>query len=72
LNPKEAIDMDVTRNTLQDLGDLEAPVLPLHPAFGGAKVGPAGALRVRTEIRAGTLAGRGNIVQAYPAPTSGH
>lgn len=53
-----------------DLGDLEAPVAPLHPAFGGARVGADGALRVRTEIRAGSLAARGNIVQAYPtAPT---
>jgi hypothetical protein len=49
-----------------ELGDLETPVAPLHPAFGGAKVGADGALRVRTEIRAGALAGRGNIVQAYP------
>lgn len=52
--------------TTFDPGDLAVPVAPLHPAFGGAKVGPDGALRVRTEIRAGALAGRGNIVQAYP------
>lgn len=53
-----------------ELDDLETPVVSLHPAFGGARVG--GALRVRTEIRAGTLAARGNIVQCYPvAPVGG-
>lgn len=52
-----------------DLGDLATPVVPLHPAFGGKRVD--GALRVRTDIRAGTLAARGNIVQAHPVAPGG-
>ena len=46
-----------------ELDDLEVPVVSIHPAFGGAHVGPDGALRVRTNIRAGSS---GNIVQCYP------
>ena len=61
--------MSEKKNRAIDLGDLEAPVAPLHPAFGAARVG--GGLRVRTEIRAGSLAARGNIVQAYPAGPGG-
>lgn len=52
-----------------DIGDLEVPVLPLHPAFGGTQV--EGNLRVRTELRAGSLTARANIVQAYPAAVVG-
>ncbi len=51
------------------LGELETPVAPLHPAFGGAEVD--GGLKVRTEIRAGSLAARGNIIQAYPTAPGG-
>jgi hypothetical protein len=46
-----------------ELDELEVPVVSMHPAFGGARVGPDGALRVRTNIRAGSC---GNIVQCYP------
>jgi hypothetical protein len=46
-----------------ELDELETPVAPLHPAFGEARVGPRGELRVRTDLRAGLP---GNIVQCAP------
>lgn len=52
-----------------DLGDLATPVVSLHPSFGGRR--EDGALRLRTDVRAGSLAARGNIVQAYPVAPGG-
>lgn len=52
-----------------DLGDLATPVVSLHPSFGGRREN--GSLRLRTDVRAGSLAARGNIVQAYPVAPGG-
>jgi hypothetical protein len=51
-----------------DIGELEVPVAPMHPGVGGAVVN--GHQRVRTGVRAGTLAAQGNIVQCYPGVIS--
>ncbi len=56
----------VTAETNQ-IDELETPVVALHPAFGEARVGAGGELRVRTDLPAGLP---GNIVQT--APTVGH
>jgi hypothetical protein len=50
-----------------DIGELETPVVPLHPAYWRAEHGPNGDMRVRTNLHAG----RGNINQAYPTIDEG-